>query len=55
MRPKEIMLYKCPKCEGYLELTTKSIFKINPYDWKCVECKKTFRISIREVRLLLKW
>jgi len=50
MKPQLITLYRCPECGGIMECSVvKSLSK--PYEiWKCVKCKRQFRLSFTEIK-----
>lgn len=50
MKPKVIILYKCPKCEGYMECDVKSLWNKKYEIWTCVKCKRTFRLKFTEIK-----
>ena len=50
MKPKVIILYRCPKCEGYMECEVKSLWDKKAELWKCVKCKRRFKLSFKELK-----
>ena len=50
MKPKRITLYECPKCDGYMESDLKSIWEKKFEYWKCVKCKRNFKLLFKEIK-----
>ncbi len=50
MKPNVIILYRCPKCEGYMEGHTRNIWNKRYEEWQCVKCRKLFKLDFKELR-----
>jgi len=50
MKLELITLYRCPECGGIMECLVESISNKLYEIWKCVECKRQFRLSFAEIK-----
>lgn len=50
MKPNLITLYRCSKCDGYLESKIENIWNDKFEKWKCVKCKREFKLEFRKIK-----